>query len=156
MKKNSWVIAVLFQAVCLVSFASDPDPKKDANNDAAKALLILPEKIVYKETPNPGITSAVLYGNPKEAGIFIVRVKFAKGTKDVPHYHNDSFRTGTVMQGTLYFGTGTKFDEANLVSYPAGTFYSEPPGSPHYTWAKDEDVILQIVAMGPTSKFNAK
>jgi hypothetical protein len=28
--------------------------------------------------------------------------------------------------------------------------YSEPPRTPHYAWAKDGEVILQITAIGPT------
>jgi hypothetical protein len=34
--------------------------------------------------------------------------------------------------------------------YPAGTFYSEPPRTPHFAWAKDGEVILQITGMGPS------
>jgi hypothetical protein len=36
-------------------------------------------------------------------------------------------------------------------AYPAGTFYSEPPKTPHYVWAKDGEVIIQTTAMGPTA-----
>jgi hypothetical protein len=37
-----------------------------------------------------------------------------------------------------------------LKAYPAGTFYSEPPKTPHYVWAKDGEVIIQTTGMGPT------
>jgi hypothetical protein len=33
------------------------------------------------------------------------------------------------------------------VPYPAGTFYSEPPRTPHYVWAKDGEVIIQTTGM---------
>ena len=49
-----------------------------------------------------------------------------------------------VLTGTFYFGRGEKWDENQFQAYPAGTFYSEPPKAPHYTWAKDGEVIIQI------------
>jgi hypothetical protein len=54
------------------------------------------------------------------------------------------------MSGTFYFAVGEQWDESKLQSYPAGTLYSEPPGTPHYAWAKDGEVILQITAIGAT------
>jgi hypothetical protein len=39
-----------------------------------------------------------------------------------------------------------------MKAYPAGTFYSEPPKSPHYTWAKDGEVIIQLTGIGPSGK----
>ena len=35
---------------------------------------------------------------------------------------------------------------------PAGTFYSEPSKAPHYSWAKDGEVIIQITGVGPSGK----
>ena len=40
----------------------------------------------------------------------------------------------------------------NFVAYPAGTFYSEPSKAPHFTWAKDGEVIIQITGVGPSGK----
>jgi hypothetical protein len=55
-----------------------------------------------------------------------------------------------VLSGTLYFGVGEQWDESKVKAYPAGTFYSEPPKTPHYVWAKDREVIIQTTGMGPT------
>ena len=46
-----------------------------------------------------------------------------------------------VLSGTLYFGSGEVWDESKLKAYPAGTFYTEPAGAPHFVWAKDGEVI---------------
>jgi hypothetical protein len=40
--------------------------------------------------------------------------------------------------------------ESKLTPYPAGTFFSEPKGTPDFVWAKDGEVIVQFTAMGPT------
>jgi quercetin dioxygenase-like cupin family protein len=70
--------------------------------------------------------------------------------KVVPHWHPDTVRTVLVMSGTFYFAVGEQWDESKLKPYPAGTLYSEPAKTPHYAWAKDGEVILQVTAIGPT------
>jgi quercetin dioxygenase-like cupin family protein len=110
----------------------------------------LPNEIEFKATPATGISSAVLYGDPSKPGVYVVRNKIAAGTKVAPHTHPDAWRTGIVLSGTLYFGTGEVWDDSKLTAYPAGTFYTEPAGTPHFVVAKDGDVILQVTAMGPT------
>ncbi len=50
------------------------------------------------------------------------------------------------------FGSGDKWDENKFKAYPAGTFYSEPSKAPHFSWAKDGEVIIQITGVGPSGK----
>jgi hypothetical protein len=57
-----------------------------------------------------------------------------------------------VLSGTLYFANGDKWDESKFKAYRAGTFYSKPPRSHHYSWAKDGEVILQLTGIGPSGK----
>ncbi|MFM8858647.1 MAG: cupin domain-containing protein, partial [Methylocystis sp.] len=64
-------------------------------------------------------------------------------------------RALTVISGTLYFGFGEKWDETKLKAYPAGTFFSEVPTTPHFVAAKDGEVIFQATVIGP-SGFVAK
>ena len=61
-------------------------------------------------------------------------------------------RTVAVLSGTLYFGVGEKWDESQFKAYPTGTFYSEPPKTPHFSWAKDGEVIIQITGVGASGK----
>jgi len=70
--------------------------------------------------------------------------------KVMPHWRPDSVRTVLVLSGTFYFAVGEQWDENQLKAYPAGTLYSEPARTPHYAWAKDGEVILQVTAIGPT------
>ena len=103
------------------------------------------------------LVGALLCGDPKNPGVFVSRVKFSAGWKDQPHWHPDEVRTVVVLSGTLYFDSGETWDESKFKAYPAGTFYSEPSKAPHFTWAKDGDVIIQITGVGPSGKtFIAK
>jgi quercetin dioxygenase-like cupin family protein len=66
----------------------------------------------------------------------------------MPHFHPDEWRTGIVLSGNYYFGLGEQWDEGKLRLYPAGTFFSEPKGTPHFVWAKDGEVMVQFTAIG--------
>ena len=79
-----------------------------------------------------------------------VGLKIPAGEKNMPHWHPDELRTVTVLSGTFYFGAGEAWDESKMKQYPAGTFFSEPPKAPHYTWAKDGEVVIQITGIGPS------
>ena len=116
-------------------------------------ILKLPQDVEFKPAPVAGAPqTALLYGDPAKPGVFVTRVKFSSGWKDMPHWHPDEVRTVAVLSGTFYFGNGEKWDESKMKPYPSGTFYSEPAKSPHYTWAKDGEVIIQVTGVGPTGK----
>jgi quercetin dioxygenase-like cupin family protein len=115
-------------------------------------IVKLPQDIEFKGPLTGPPQTVVLYGDPTKPGVFVTRVKFSGGWKDMPHWHPDEVRTVVVLSGTLYFGSGEKWDESKFKAYPAGTFYSEPSEAPHYTWAKDGEVIIQVTGVGPTGK----
>jgi quercetin dioxygenase-like cupin family protein len=115
------------------------------------AVLKLPQEIVFKGGDGPPQT-VVLYGDPTKPGLFVTRVRFSPGWKDMPHWHPDAARTVVVLSGTFYFGPGDKWGESKFKAYPAGTFYSEPAKAPHFTWAKDGEVIIQVTGIGPSGK----
>ena len=35
--------------------------------------------------------------------------------------------------------------------FPAGSFYTEPPGAEHFAMTKDQETIIEITGYGPTS-----
>jgi quercetin dioxygenase-like cupin family protein len=115
-------------------------------------ILKLPQDIEFKGPLAGPPQTVVLYGDPKQPGLFVSRVKFSAGWKDPPHWHPDVVRTVVVLSGTLYFGSGDKWDESKFKAYPAGTFYSEPPKAPHFSWAKDGEVVIQITGIGPSGR----
>jgi quercetin dioxygenase-like cupin family protein len=113
------------------------------------SLVRLPQDIVYKGLPGAP-QHVTLFGDSSKPGLYVDRIKFAPGTKVMPHWHPDSVRTVLVLSGTFYFAVGEQWDESELKAYPAGTLYSEPARTPHYAWAKDGEVTLHVTAIGPT------
>ena len=113
------------------------------------SVVKVPQDIVY-EGPPGAPQHVTLFGDSSQPGLYVDRIRFPPGMKVMPHRHPDTVRTVLVMSGTFYFAVGEQWDESKLKAYPAGTFYTEPPRTPHYAWAKDGEVILQITAIGPT------
>ena len=116
---------------------------------SAESVVKLPGDIVFKAPPRPGPESAVVYGDPSKAGVYVTRVRLPASLRLMPNWRAEEWRTAVVLSGTLYFGIGEQWDEGKLVAYPAGTFFSHPYKTPHFAWAKDGDVILQFTGMGP-------
>jgi quercetin dioxygenase-like cupin family protein len=107
-----------------------------------------PEDIAFGGVAKAAQT-AILYGDPKKSELYVARVKFPAGLKLPLHTHSDAQRTVVVLSGTLYFALGNEFDESKLMAFGPGTFFTEPAGLPHYSWAKDGDVVMQLTAIGP-------
>jgi hypothetical protein len=118
---------------------------------ADKAIEIFDtNKLAWQDYPGlPGVKFVVLAGNPREAGLYIIRAKFAPGTMSRPHWHPEA-RYVTVVKGTWWAGTGAKFDPNSTTPIPTGGFAIHTPREVHYDGAKDEEVIVQIVGMGPS------
>ena len=63
----------------------------------------------------------VLYGDPGEVGEpFVMRIRELPGSVIPPHKHPVDEHI-TVVQGTLYFGVGEKFDRAALKELKTGS-----------------------------------
>lgn len=110
---------------------------------------VMPADVKWKDTPIPGVQSAVLAGDPGQAGIYVIRAKLGPGAKVMPHTHPDT-RYDTVLSGELYFGFGETFDPSNAKLYPAGAQITVPANKPHFAWAKSGEAVLQEVGIGPS------
>lgn len=115
--------------------------------DANGFMVAKPEAMVPKE----GSRTVNVFGNPSEPGLYVVRITFPAGQGSRPHFHTQA-RYITVMKGTWYVSSGPGSDVYNpeqMTAVPAGTFLYQPPNGHHYDMAKDEEVTVQIMGMGP-------
>jgi hypothetical protein len=55
-----------------------------------------------------------------------------------------------VISGTLYVGFGEQFDEGKMKVLPATSIWTEPAKQPHFVWAKDGEVVIQVIGNGPS------
>ena len=122
-------------------------------NPAAIAYK-LPNQIEWKDSP-VGAKIAVVRGDPDKPGPYIVLVKWTPHHMSRPHFHpNDRFIT--VLSGTWWVGTGSKFDPDSTVPMPAGSFVTHFGKQIHYDGAKDEETVLEIVGEGPATLIPAE
>jgi quercetin dioxygenase-like cupin family protein len=112
-------------------------------------LMKLPQEIEYSGPPDQ-LRTALVFGDPAKPGFYVERFRFPPRLKVPPHWHPEEMRTVVVLSGTLYYAFGDQWDGEKLVALPAGSFFYEPPHVPHFAWAKDGEVILQLTAIGPS------
>jgi len=92
--------------------------------------------------------SVKVFGDPAKPGMYVYRNRFAPGQTSRPHFH-DQDRYVTVIKGTWWTGEGDVFEPDKMVPIKTGGFMFHPAGYHHYDGAKDEEVIVQIMGMGP-------
>ncbi len=120
-----------------------------AYGDALAPGLVTPDELKWSSGPT-GNPQARITGDPGKPGVYMYRSRFPANYKVQPHFHPDE-RIGMVISGTLLVGYGEKFDESKMKVMPAGSIWAGPAGQAHFVWAKDGEVVIQIVgANGPT------
>ena len=138
------VIASL--ALVAASFCADA-----AELNPAAITVRMPDKLTWRDPESSPTNQAILHGDPTKPGLYIVVNRFKPGNMSRPHFHpNDRFIT--VLKGTWYVGTGTKFDPNNTVGVPAGGFVTHFGKQVHYDGAKNEEVMVLIVGDGPATR----
>lgn len=93
-------------------------------------------------------TTLNVVGDPAKPGLYVIRRRFKPGEMSRPHMHNTD-RLVTVIKGTWWTNEGDVFSPATAVPIKAGGFMLHPAGLHHYDGAKDEEVIVQIIGIGP-------
>ena len=114
-----------------------------------------PEQIKYGPPPPfvaPGAQLAVLEGDPTAStGDYTIRLKMPNGYKIAPHWHPKRENV-TVITGDFKVGMGDQWDEAKMMTFPAGSFAYLDPDMHHYAMASGE-VVVQVHGMSPL-QFN--
>lgn len=123
--------------------------------DLSAIKITLPKNIPWVENTKAGSAQAIMYGDPAKPGLYIVLTKWHAGHMSHPHFHpNDRFIT--VLEGTWWVGTGTKWNPATTTPVPQGSFVVHAAKGIHYDGAKDADVTLEILGMGPATSTPAE
>jgi hypothetical protein len=122
-------------------------------NPAAISIK-LPKEIPWVASPS-GSVQATLAGDPSKPGLYVILVKWTPHHMSRPHFHPND-RYVTVISGTWWVGTGTKYDPDSTVAIPAGSFVTHTGKQIHYDGAKDGETVLQIVGMGPATSTPAE
>jgi quercetin dioxygenase-like cupin family protein len=144
MRTRTTVLAALAAAVVLVTVNAF------AEKDKAGFVRVTPEEVKWMDRPGyDGVKFALIQGDPSKPGVYVIRAKFSPGAMTRPHWHPED-RFVTVLQGTWYTGEGDAFDPDKTQPLKAGSFMLHPAKAHHYDGARDEEVIVQIIGVGPS------
>jgi quercetin dioxygenase-like cupin family protein len=120
-----------------------------AQGAALPLIQIRPADLRFVPMPN-GTYQARVVGDVTARGPYAARTRLPAGLRIPPHFHPEE-RIVLILSGTLYVGYGERFDEAKMVALPAGSVFTEPSKQPHFTWAKDGEVVLHVTGTGPSA-----
>jgi hypothetical protein len=137
-----------FQIVLLIAAAALLSQSAASAQDSHKIIAA----DAVKWTPGPpglpeGAQVAVLWGNPEQAGTFIIRAKMPDGYVVPAHWHTGAENL-TILSGTLLMAMGDKLDKDSAQTIGVGGFASVPGKTRHAVWASGETVI-EVVGEGP-------
>lgn len=110
---------------------------------------ITPAELKWEKGFFGGSPHAAILGDETKQGLYVYRTLVPKGQRTPVHVHPD-YRFVTVLSGTLLVGFTPTFDEKSMTLLPAGGAWLEPVRHAHYIWAKDGDVVVQVMGFGPT------
>ena len=126
-----------------------------ADVDRTAVDFVPPSEIKWVRNAAGTNESAVLFGDPRQPGPYVMRIKWLPGNMSRPHFHpNDRFFV--VISGTWWMGTGEKYDPDNTVPAPAGSYVIHHAGKIHYDGAKEQEAIIQVWGMGPATSTPAE
>lgn len=117
---------------------------------AAEYNSVMPPDIKWVEAPSigPGAKTAVIDGDPKSSGSFVMRLKVPPKTKIRVHTH-PADENVTILSGTLYFAAGDKFDTKTAKPFGPGSYFSIGQGKPMFAYTRDKEAVLQLHGNGP-------
>jgi anti-sigma factor ChrR (cupin superfamily) len=80
--------------------------------------------VLRRQFRNAKVQLVNVIGDPSKPGLYIQLEKVAPHVV-IPAHHHAGDRTVTVIQGSLMFGNGPKFDRSKLKVMPVGSIYTD-------------------------------
>jgi quercetin dioxygenase-like cupin family protein len=117
---------------------------------AAEYTAVMPPDVKWTDAPSigPGAKTAVVDGDPKSSGPFVMRLKVPPKTKIRVHTH-PADENVTILSGTLYFAPGDKFDTKAAKAFGPGSYFSIGKGKPMFAYTTDKEAVAQLHGIGP-------
>jgi quercetin dioxygenase-like cupin family protein len=135
--------AALSVVFALSAVAASSSPRAEV--DPGSIVLTLPETIKWT---GDQVKQAVLYGDPKKPGPYVMLLRWPPNWSTRPHSHPND-RMITVLEGTLWVGAGVKFQPATNTPAGKGAFLVDIANAPHYEITKDDGALIEITGLGP-------
>ena len=96
---------------------------------------------------DPGVTLAVINGDPSKAAPYTLRLKFPAGYRFPVHWHPNAENV-TVLSGSFQLAMGNTADWSQIKTYGPGDFIYAPARHAHFGGTQTETVV-QLHGIGP-------
>jgi quercetin dioxygenase-like cupin family protein len=116
----------------------------------AQDTAVMQRDIKWQDAPSigPGAKTAVIDGDPKSSGPFVMRLKLPPKTTIGVHTHPTT-ESVTVLSGTLYFAAGDKLNPKAAKAFGPGSYFSIGQDKPMFAYTTDKETVLQLHGTGP-------
>jgi quercetin dioxygenase-like cupin family protein len=143
-RRHKWLCSTILILASSLS-ASGQSPSSNPTG----FIALQPEDLTW--TDRGEARQVVIAGDPAKPGLYVIRLTFPPGYRNRPHSHSQD-RYVTVIKGTWWVALGSaSYDPGGMVPMKAGSFVMHPAGGLHYDGAGDEEVVVQIIGMGPVT-----
>jgi quercetin dioxygenase-like cupin family protein len=117
---------------------------------AQEYTSVMQRDIKWQDAPSigPGAKTAVIQGDPKSSGPFVMRLKLPPRTTIGVHTH-PAVENVTILAGTLYFAPSDKLDRKAAQAFGPGSYFSIGQGKPMFAYTTDKETTLQLHGNGP-------
>src|SRR5574341_2499217 len=117
---------------------------------AQEYTSVMVRDIKWQDAPSigPGAKTAVIHGDPKSSGPFVLRLKLPPKTTIGVHTH-PATENVTILSGTLFFSPTDKLDKKAAKAYGPGSYFSIAQGKPMFAYTGDKEATLQLHGTGP-------
>jgi len=111
--------------------------------------ILKPDAMQWGASPRlpKGAQVAVIYGDPRKEGHYIILARWPDGYAVPAHWHNQTENV-TVISGTFNVGMGDNLDKSKGETLGPGGFFSSGLKMHHYAWATGE-TLIQVTGVGP-------
>ncbi len=110
---------------------------------------VTPDELSWQPVEgDPEALIAVLYGNPAEAGHFIVRYKLPPSWAGRPHTHG-STELLTIHSGMCYLAFGDALTREAAKKFSPGAFIAFPAGTKMNSFTGEDECVVDVQGQGP-------
>jgi hypothetical protein len=114
---------------------------------AAHHQLVRADQLQWTPGTLPGLEIAVVSGDPKGDGPFVLRLRAVRDLKVPAHWH-PSDENVTAMTEGFSIGAGENFSQPQLRPLKAGDYMFMPKETRHFAWMK-KGAEIQLHGQGP-------
>lgn len=139
----------LLSTAAVVLLLGIANPTWVSAQDDIDATVLTPESMVFQPYGGEaGARMAVLYGDPRAEGHFVIRLEFPPNWAGRPHEHGGA-ELLLALSGACYVAHGEDLTREAATPLPPGSFAAVEGGTAMRGFSGDEGCVVTVQGQGP-------